>query len=114
MSRIVHICVPQAWEEAQRLGQYRADSLDGEGFIHCSTWEQVSGVMGRLYADVEELLLLNIDPAKVTAEIRWEAADGDDYPHIYGPLNLDAVVETIPFELDMFGVHRRKFRGGEG
>ncbi len=94
MSRIVHICVPQAWEEAQRLGQYRADSLDGEGFIHCSTWEQVSGVMGRFYADVEELLLLNIDPKKVEAEIRWEAVDGDEYPHIYGPLNLDAVVEV--------------------
>ena len=109
MSQLVHICLPQAWDAAQRLGQYRADSLDGEGFIHCSTWEQIPGVMSRFYADVEELLLLRIEPAKVEAEIRWEAVEGEEYPHIYGPLNLDAVVETIPFELDVFGVHRRKF-----
>ncbi|OQY34117.1 MAG: hypothetical protein B6I38_02830 [Anaerolineaceae bacterium 4572_5.1] len=108
MNRIVHVCAPQAWEAAKKLGEYRAASLEGEGFIHCSTWEQISGVMNRFYADVEELLLLNIDPAKVTAEIRWEAVDGDEYPHLYGPLNLDAVVETIPFEMDIFGVHRRK------
>lgn len=108
MSEILHICDPQAWEEAQKTGVYRADSLEGEGFIHCSTWEQISGVMNRFYADETELLVLRIDPAKVTAEIRWETADGDEYPHLYGPLNVAAVIGTIPFELDGFGIYRRK------
>jgi len=110
MNRIAHICGPQAWEAAQRSGEYQTGSLEREGFIHCSTWEQIPGVMKRFYADREDLLLLNIDPSKVIAEIRWEVVDGDAYPHIYGPLNLDAVIETIPFEKDIIGVHRRKLK----
>ena len=88
MSWIWHICLPQAWEDAQSQGQYRADSLKDEGFIHCSTGEQIQGVISRFYRDVEDLILLKIDPHQVEAEIRWEEAEGDQYPHILWSLKL--------------------------
>lgn len=88
---IVHICEQWAWEEAQDNNEYRTESLDTVGFIHCSRPEQVLGVASRYYQDVPDLLLLWIDPDKVRSEIRWELSEDETYPHIYGPLNIDAV-----------------------
>jgi uncharacterized protein (DUF952 family) len=72
------------------------------GFIHCSKAHQVSGVANAVYAGVHGLVLLVIDPERVTAPIREESPDGSDgnerYPHIYGPLNVDAVLEVVEFE----------------
>ena len=103
MSLIVHICSRQAWEAAQVQGEYKAPSLGSEGFMHCSRPNQVLGVANQFYRGVEGLVLLWIDPQKVDAEIRWEAADGETFPHIYGPLNLDAVVGVKDFEPDSDG-----------
>jgi uncharacterized protein (DUF952 family) len=95
---ILHISTAAAWAEAQRAGAYRADSLATEGFIHCSTPAQVAVTANRLYRGRRDLILLRIDPRKVAPEIRYDpAANGELFPHIYGPLNLDAVVEIIPF-----------------
>ncbi len=88
---IVHICERGAWEAAQDSGEYRPESLDYEGFIHCSRPEQLLDVVNRFYKDVPELLLLWIDTDKVKAVIRWEAADDEAFPHIYGPLDIKAV-----------------------
>lgn len=89
---IVHICQLSAWQTAQASGEYRPASLDNEGFIHCSRPEQVLSVASRFYRDVPGLILLWIDPEKVRPEVRWEDADGEVFPHIYGPLNTDAVI----------------------
>src|SRR5690554_1150760 len=94
---ILHITHREDWERAIQNGAYTADSLESEGFIHCSTPEQVSGVANALFKGVQGLVILRIDPARVTSEIRWELSDGKIYPHIYGPLNLDAVVQVLPF-----------------
>ena len=88
---IVHICERGAWEAAQSSGKYRPASLDIEGFIHCSRPEQVLDVVNQFYREVPDLLLLWIDPDKVRAEIRWEVARGETFPHIYGPLDIQAV-----------------------
>ena len=88
---IVHICDTLAWDEAKRAGEYRPPSLDAEGFIHSSLPEQVLGVANRFYAGQKDLLLLWIDPQRLRASIHYEPADGELFPHIYGPLNLDAV-----------------------
>ncbi len=95
---IVHICPRQDWLAARGTGVYRAGSLEKEGFIHCSRPEQVLAVANRFYRGVPDLVLLWIDPAQVIAEIRWEAADGEVYPHVYGVLNTDAVeaVSELP------------------
>jgi uncharacterized protein (DUF952 family) len=81
-------------ELARQTGSYRAASLTVEGFIHASPRSQLERVANKFYSKAAELWLLHVDPARATAEIRWEPATGGLYPHIYGPLNMDAVVKT--------------------
>lgn len=104
---IVHICEAEAWNEAQKSGAYSPPSLDTEGFIHTSLPEQVLRVANRFYAGRNGLLLLWIDPQRVHPSIRYELADGDQFPHIYGALNLDAVLAVYAFPLDVDGVFRQ-------
>lgn len=94
---IVHITERQQWEVAQCFGEYRCDSLEREGFIHCSRPEQVISVTNRFFPGQTELVLLCIDPERVQSPIKYEAADDDVFPHIYGSLNLDAVFKVIDF-----------------
>ena len=103
MAFIYHIAVAADWERAVRDGQYtmstRGLTLAEQGFIHASTAGQVAPVANAFYRGEPGLLLLVIDPALVGPEIRYEHVPGqaDPYPHIYGPLNLDAVVRAQPF-----------------
>lgn len=98
MNNIIHITKRQEWERAKNIGIYRAESLESEGFIHCSKATQITKVANRFFRNQTELVLLFIDADKVKAEIRYEMADGELFPHIYGELNLDAVYEVIDFE----------------
>ena len=90
---IFHITTREAWDEAARAGEYRGDTLETEGFIHCSERHQVAGVANAIFAGRADLVLLTIEPAKVGSEVRYERApDGaGPFPHIYGPLNTNAV-----------------------
>lgn len=104
MSHIYHIATRGDWTRAQRDGEYTTStigrSLAAEGFIHASQATQVAEVANGFYRDVPgELVLLVIDPGQVRAEIRYEHVPGADapFPHIYGPLNPDAVVAARPF-----------------
>ena len=98
---IFHLALPNDWAEAFRAGEYtmstRGVTLQEEGFIHCSTIRQVEGVANRFYADVEQVVMLVIDPAQVGAEIRWEAPApdvADLFPHVYGALPIASVVRS--------------------
>ena len=103
---IVHLCVRLDWESAQTLGRYQADSLQREGFIHCSRPEQVLDVANRFYRGVPDLLILWIDLRKLSAEVRWESADGDDFPHVYGGIDCAAVSHAASFYPDEDGFYR--------
>lgn len=103
---ILHILERKDWKAAKGAGEYRAASLAAEGFIHASTPEQVVATANRFYRGVEDLVLLWIDPPLLSAELRWEAADGQVFPHIYGPLNLEAVRGVTPLFADPDGVFR--------
>jgi uncharacterized protein (DUF952 family) len=104
MSIIYHIAAAADWEQARKDGQYsmstRGVALAEQGFIHASTAAQVALVANKYYKGEPDLLLLVIDADRVVPEIRWEDVPGSDapYPHIYGPLNADAVIGTRPFE----------------
>jgi uncharacterized protein (DUF952 family) len=94
MPRVYHLVLRQVWE-ANPDQPYRPDSLACEGFIHCSFAGQTAWVAKRFYAEAEDLLLLHIDPRRVTSPLREEACEtGEIFPHIYGPLNRDAVVKV--------------------
>ncbi len=99
--RILHLTSRLAWSAAQDHGQYSADSLAGQGFIHCSKVDQVMRVANAFYAGQSGLVLLVIDPGLLKSELRWEP--GTDlvsqlFPHIYGPINLEAVLQVLDFE----------------
>lgn len=98
---IYHITHHTTWAQAQAEGRYAADTLASEGFIHFSTEAQVPGVARRFYGGQSGLVLLAVDPARLQAELRYEESEpGQWFPHLYGPLNLDAVVEVRDFNPD--------------
>ena len=98
---IAHITTQADWNAAQQAGGYTAPSLQHQGFIHCSeiTAQQLLAVANAHYAGRSGLVVLLIDPANLDAELNFEEfeSSGQFFPHIYGPLNLGAVVEVVPF-----------------
>jgi uncharacterized protein (DUF952 family) len=97
---LYHITTRTDWEAAQVADSYQADSLAAQGFIHCSTRKQVLKVADRFYRGRRGLILLAIDPARLRSEVRYENLEGGTelFPHLYGPLNLDAVSGVYAFE----------------
>ncbi len=96
---IFHIVLSDAWE-AFTGESYEAASLAEEGFIHCSFADQLGGVLGRYYSGVSSVVVLGIDPKKLTSKLVSEPSTGGEfYPHIYGPINRDAVVSVEEREL---------------
>ena len=108
---IFHITSHANWEEAQQRGDYRAESLETEGFIHCSTHSQVLPVAENFYKEQSGLILLCIEPTLLSSTLKWEAPsggtpptgvpEGDAFPHIYGPINLNAVVKVLDLKTDL-------------
>lgn len=103
VSRIYHIATRTDWEHAQAGGEYTRSSagktLEEEGFIHASQASQVTRTANKFYREVPgELLVLVIDTESLRPEVRYEHVPGAElpFPHIYGPLNVDAVVEARP------------------
>ena len=97
MNTIHHITRRQVWQEAQIVGSYRADTLLTEGFTHCSTPTQVLKTADRFFQNQTGLIILYIDVNKVESEVKYELADNELFPHIYGALNIDAVYKIIDF-----------------
>jgi uncharacterized protein (DUF952 family) len=100
MAIILHITTPSAWNRAKAAGIYLTEAFPLEGFIHCSTRDQVIQVADSRFRGQTGLVLLSIDTDKVIPEILYENLEGGQqlFPHIYGGLNLDAVVEVAEFE----------------
>jgi uncharacterized protein (DUF952 family) len=100
MATIFHITERGEWERAKAEGVYRARTLASEGFIHCSRGDQVVRVADRLFRGQTGLVLLEVDTSRVGAEIRYENCEGgqEDFPHVYGPLDLGAVTRVLAFE----------------
>lgn len=107
MAIIYHLTTPGAWAEAQPTGEYEAPSLAVEGFIHCSADEaQALRVLERLYSGVSGMQVLDVDTDRLTAEVKREPSrSGEIYPHIYGRINVDAVVRVRDVILDGDGRH---------
>jgi uncharacterized protein (DUF952 family) len=109
---ILHITSKAEWLAAQQGGEYVAPSLQSEGFIHCSTEKQVISVANAFYHGRTDLVLLQVSEAKLTSKLKWEPpagpkapghSDADLFPHIYGPIALDAVTSVFDFPPDSSG-----------
>jgi uncharacterized protein (DUF952 family) len=100
--RIFHLTTSDVWEVALAAGTYtmstRGRTLEQQGFIHCSEADQVEGVRRYWYDDLDDVLLLEVETDLLTSPWRTEQLEGADepYPHVYGPINLDAVVRVHP------------------
>ncbi|MCK8681211.1 MULTISPECIES: DUF952 domain-containing protein [Streptomyces] len=101
---IFHLVPEAEWPPAPGSA-YRPASLSTEGFVHCSGDEAIAQeVAAALYREVPgTLLLLTLDESRLTAELRWEEADGRSFPHVYGEIAPDAVVAVQELRRDAEG-----------
>jgi uncharacterized protein (DUF952 family) len=97
MPVIYHVTTAADWEAAKQKGYYEHPSLFAEGFIHCSQEHQVPGVLERYFNGQSGLLKLVIDTDKLTSKhvFDWSPSTADTFPHVYGPVNIDAVIDVI-------------------
>ena len=103
---IYHITTRAAWSAGKEAGAYKADSLESAWFIHCSKAEQVLRVANEFYSNLPDLVILVIDPSRLKPMLHWEpGTDKADelFPHIYGPLNLDAVLNVFDLKPGLDG-----------
>ena len=85
-------------------------SLATEGFVHCSTEEQIETTANSYFAGVDDLVLVTIDENRLTSELCWEDSHGDGrlFPHLYGPIDAEAVMAATSWQPDADGVYRRR------
>lgn len=119
MPEILHITTQPSWDEAVAQGEYRGDTLATEGFIHCSTAEQLAWVVEKFYKGRTGMVVLRIDPEKLKPALKWENPQdsSNPFPHVYGPINSDAVVEVVPLEdllVGEMGVNRYRQHERDG
>lgn len=99
MAIIYHITTDAAWNISRELGEYTTVSLKEEGYIHCSQESQLPDVKQRYFEGRNDLLLLTIDTEKLTSPVifEWSPTVQNTFPHVYGPINIDAVTEVNPY-----------------
>ena len=99
MPGIYHITRKTDWETALAAGPYAADSLATQGYIHCSTAEQVIATANRLFRARRDLVLLCVETNRVKAEIRYENLEGGTnlFPHVYGALEIASILAVHDF-----------------
>jgi glutathione S-transferase len=97
-----HIALAADWAAAQSASEYtmstRGRTLADEGFIHCSFADQVDATAARFYADVDDAVVLRIDPGRLSSRVEIEDlyGTGEHFPHVYGPIPVMAVVDVQP------------------
>ena len=96
MSTIFHLTTQAEWDASRNTSEHRASSLADEGFIHCSQdQDQMLRVANRLFTGQANVIALQVDTELLTSPLKREPSrSGEVYPHIYGPLNTDAVIEV--------------------
>jgi uncharacterized protein (DUF952 family) len=103
--RIFHLVPPDVWAAAVSSGVYEPASVATEGFIHFSFADQVAGTANLLYRDQPELIVVEVDPARVGADLVVEDSygSGTEFPHVYGAVPAAAAVAMYPLERDASG-----------
>ncbi len=107
MPTIYKICPAASWRDAEKAGVFTGMPLDtADGFIHFSTGAQVAETAARYFAGVADLVLVAVDETRLGAALRYEKSRrGDLFPHLYGDLDLGAVLWSKPLPLGPDGRH---------
>lgn len=104
---LLHITERSLWDAARASGAYemstRGRTLQEEGFIHCSTRLQLPRIAAFLYGGPDrpdDLVVLVVDPERLEVPVRYEAArpGEEEFPHVYGPIPVEAVVDVEGWE----------------
>lgn len=97
-SALFHIAAATAWNDALALGEYRTPDLESTGFIHLCAADQLPFVLQKFFPSPDGFVLLRIDAARLAAPLLYEASEPGmaPFPHLYGALNVDAVVKIEP------------------
>lgn len=108
---IFHVVKKEDWKLQKKDSRYHPESIDTEGFIHCSPGREIEEVTNRLFKGESDILLIIINTTLVEPEIRYENSGDSDtkYPHIYGPLNMDAVIDKIELASEDDGSYKISF-----
>ena len=106
---IYHIIKPTWWANFTDKTHYESETLTQEGFIHCSTGKQLLPTCDRHFKQDTSLVILTLDPKMLTSKLIYELAPtvGEEFPHIYGPINLDAVIEQFYLTKNELGLFER-------
>jgi uncharacterized protein (DUF952 family) len=102
MEPIVIIARQSAWQDAKHKGIYAWSTIDSElksdGFIHAANVNQALAIAARKYSKTKDLVLLFVDPKKLTTPLKYESTNSspDSFPHIYGPVNTNAIYKVVP------------------
>lgn len=102
---IFHLVTQNTWKASQQSGEYIPESLKEEGFVHCSTGQQIEKTANRLFIGEKRLFLLVIDVSRLQPRLIYEDTEGtsEKFPHIYGPINIDAIIDKIKIFPDKDG-----------
>jgi uncharacterized protein (DUF952 family) len=105
MNRIYHITTEPEAREARAAGSYAPRAFAREGFIHCSYSHQVASVANRIFKGQRNLVVFEIDPARLDCRVVDENLEGgaELFPHVYGRLPMSAVVGAHDFPCDEAG-----------
>lgn len=97
---IYHVTTTREWATNIQNNSFAPDAFAREGFIHSCESAQLAGVLQRYFKGRHDLVLLHIDEQKLTCQLKYETATaGELFPHLFGRINLDAVVRVEnPFE----------------
>ena len=100
---IYHIVLPEIWEKSKNEKFYEAESLQSEGFIHCSFADQIEAVLKRYYKAAEKVFILEIEPKLLISKLVAEPSTNNEmYPHVYGRINREAIIKAEERDLGKF------------
>ena len=104
---IYKISPKDLWQDAETNGSFTGAPIDiADGFIHFSTAEQARETAAKHFAGQTDLLLIAIDEKLLGAALKYEVSRGGAlFPHLYGTLEMSAVVWVKPLLLDDNGDH---------
>ena len=93
---IYKLILSAEWETSKKEGIYKGSALDqADGYMHCSTSDQIQGTLDKFFTGQTDVVLLTIDINKIKPHLKWEKSprSGRIFPHIYGPLPINAVIK---------------------